>query len=114
MVQIGIKKAAAGPKKGKKASTFTIDCSKPVEDKVRAAAERMVGWRAVETLSAGRGTPVGEGRQRRQACVLASAATAKLRQRGSKDIAVLAMAGGKAAPQSPAKLGLAALRIEAA
>lgn len=34
MVQIG-KKAAAGPKKGKKALTFTIDCSKPVEDKVR-------------------------------------------------------------------------------
>lgn len=35
MVQIG-KKVAAGPKKGKKASTFTIDCSKPVEDKVGA------------------------------------------------------------------------------
>ena len=34
MVQIGVKKAAAGPKKGKKALTFTIDCSKPVEDKV--------------------------------------------------------------------------------
>ncbi len=36
MVQIG-KKAAAGPKKGKKALTFTIDCSKPVEDKVSSA-----------------------------------------------------------------------------
>ena len=35
MVQIG-KKVAAGPKKGKKALTFTIDCSKPVEDKVGA------------------------------------------------------------------------------
>lgn len=34
MVQIG-KKVAAGPKKGKKALTFTIDCAKPVEDKVR-------------------------------------------------------------------------------
>ncbi|KAL4422011.1 hypothetical protein ABPG77_005441 [Micractinium sp. CCAP 211/92] len=38
MVQIGIKKAAAGPKKGKKASTFTIDCSKPVEDKIMEIA----------------------------------------------------------------------------
>lgn len=37
MVQIG-KKVAAGPKKSKKALTFTIDCSKPVEDKVRVAA----------------------------------------------------------------------------
>jgi hypothetical protein len=37
MVQIG-KKAAVGPKKGKKALTFTIDCAKPVEDKVRAGA----------------------------------------------------------------------------
>lgn len=43
MVQIGIKKAAAGPKKGKKALTFTIDCSKPVEDKVRAGAESLDG-----------------------------------------------------------------------
>ena len=34
MVQIGAKKVAAGPKKSKKALTFTIDCSKPVEDKV--------------------------------------------------------------------------------
>lgn len=39
MVQIG-KKAAAGPKKGKKALTFTIDCAKPVEDKVRGAPRR--------------------------------------------------------------------------
>lgn len=39
MVQIG-KKAAAGPKKGKKALTFTIDCSKPVEDKVRGEPGR--------------------------------------------------------------------------
>ena len=39
MVQIG-KKAAAGPKKGKKALTFTIDCSKPVEDKVRGEPRR--------------------------------------------------------------------------
>jgi large subunit ribosomal protein L22e len=37
MVQIG-KKAAAGPKKGKKALTFTIDCSKPVEDKIMEIA----------------------------------------------------------------------------
>ena len=37
MVQIG-KKVAAGPKKGKKALTFTIDCAKPVEDKVRGDA----------------------------------------------------------------------------
>lgn len=33
MVQIG-RKAAAAPKKGKKATTFTIDCSKPVEDSI--------------------------------------------------------------------------------
>ncbi|PSC67669.1 60S ribosomal L22-2 [Micractinium conductrix] len=38
MVQIGVKKAAAGPKKGKKALTFTIDCSKPVEDKIMEIA----------------------------------------------------------------------------
>ncbi|GAB4814161.1 hypothetical protein N2152v2_001207 [Parachlorella kessleri] len=37
MVQIG-KKAASGPKKGKKALTFTIDCSKPVEDKIMEIA----------------------------------------------------------------------------
>jgi len=37
MVQIG-KKANAGPKKGKKALTFTIDCSKPVEDKIMEIA----------------------------------------------------------------------------
>ena len=36
MVVLG-KKAAAGPKKAKKAQTFTIDCTKPVEDKVRVA-----------------------------------------------------------------------------
>lgn len=33
MVQIG-RRAAAAPKKGKKASTFVIDCSKPVEDTI--------------------------------------------------------------------------------
>jgi large subunit ribosomal protein L22e len=37
MVQIG-KRAAAGPKKGKKAVTFTIDCSKPVGDKIMEVA----------------------------------------------------------------------------
>lgn len=37
MVQIG-KKAHAGPKKGKKALTFTIDCAKPVEDKIMEIA----------------------------------------------------------------------------
>lgn len=37
MVQIG-KKVASGPKKSKKALTFTIDCSKPVEDKIMEIA----------------------------------------------------------------------------
>lgn len=34
MVQIVGKKRAAGPKKGKKVLSFTIDCAKPVEDKI--------------------------------------------------------------------------------
>ena len=37
MVQIG-RRAAAGPKKGKKAQTFTIDCSKPVDDSIMEIA----------------------------------------------------------------------------
>jgi large subunit ribosomal protein L22e len=37
MVQIG-RRAAAAPKKGKKALTFTIDCSKPVEDSIMEIA----------------------------------------------------------------------------
>jgi len=37
MVQIG-RKVAAAPKKGKKAQTFTIDCSKPVEDSIMEIA----------------------------------------------------------------------------
>jgi large subunit ribosomal protein L22e len=37
MVQVG-KKSAAGPKKGKKAQSFVIDCSKPVDDKIMEIA----------------------------------------------------------------------------
>lgn len=37
MVQIG-RRAAAAPKKGKKALTFTIDCAKPVEDSIMEIA----------------------------------------------------------------------------
>lgn len=37
MVQIG-RKASVAPKKGKKALTFVIDCSKPVEDSIMEIA----------------------------------------------------------------------------
>lgn len=37
MVQIG-KKTSLGPKKNKKAQTYVIDCSKPVEDKIMEIA----------------------------------------------------------------------------
>jgi len=37
MVQIG-RRSAAAPKKAKKASTFVIDCSKPVEDQIMEIA----------------------------------------------------------------------------
>lgn len=37
MVQIG-RKTSTGPKKAKKASTFVIDCSKPVDDSIMEIA----------------------------------------------------------------------------
>jgi hypothetical protein len=37
MVQIG-RKAATGPKKAKKAQTYVIDCSKPVDDSIMEIA----------------------------------------------------------------------------
>ena len=49
MVQIG-KKAAAGPKKAKKALSFVIDCSKPVEDKVRRRRRGAVAGGGVHWL----------------------------------------------------------------
>lgn len=77
MVQIG-RRAAAAPKKAKKASSFVIDCSKPVEDSIMeiAAFEKFLvdkikvdgktgawegpGWSRLLPLSAAAGSPAAE------------------------------------------------------